>query len=323
MDATSGALQLTENAIRIGRAYYSIYDVGTTDIDTINYITSSGAMGTANSVLINLNDATLDRTTVAPDIAKWIADLQSTTFYGQLSSDLQVEITDANHFAGGFFSRVLTSSGGTYSALDGGYSIANGTIIDNATGGSKDDILIGNEQGNDLTGNGGNDVLDGAAGDDELKGGAGNDTLFGGAGRHDEAIYTGAYANYTITHNPDKSVTISNLAGAGPDGTDTLRDVECAIFTDRHVPLDPLTGPFDIVFLQDLTGSFTDDSSLHAGRCRRRLGPADRRFSRLPRRRDVLQGRRRPLCLSRGRRFHIVLRGRRIDLRGHDGGRRW
>jgi hypothetical protein len=75
--------------------------------------------------------------------------------------------------------------GGYISAADGiagGYTIANGVIIENATGGSGNDTLTGNSADNVLIGNGGNDDLIGAGGVDNLTGGAGNDTVTGGTG---------------------------------------------------------------------------------------------------------------------------------------------
>lgn len=62
------------------------------------------------------------------------------------------------------------------------FAIADNTIIENATGGSARDLLIGNDVANVLTGLGGDDVLRGLAGNDTLVGGAGNDVLTGGAG---------------------------------------------------------------------------------------------------------------------------------------------
>jgi Ca2+-binding RTX toxin-like protein len=64
----------------------------------------------------------------------------------------------------------------------GGYTIANGVQIENATGGSGNDVLLGNAIANTLAGNDGNDTLMGRAGDDFLLGGAGNDTVYGGDG---------------------------------------------------------------------------------------------------------------------------------------------
>ncbi len=56
--------------------------------------------------------------------------------------------------------------------------IAYGTVIENAVGGSGDDLLVGNNVGNVLTGNAGNDTLVGGNGIDVLTGGAGSDIFF-------------------------------------------------------------------------------------------------------------------------------------------------
>ena len=66
--------------------------------------------------------------------------------------------------------------------LVGNLTLAVGTIIENAIGGSGDDTLIGNSVGNQLIGNNGNDTISGDLGWDLLVGGIGNDNLDGGAG---------------------------------------------------------------------------------------------------------------------------------------------
>ena len=76
--------------------------------------------------------------------------------------------------AGGFISRE--------SDVAGGFTIANGVVIENATGGRSNDKLYGNAAANTLKGNGGKDSLQGNAGSDILMGGAGADTLSGGSG---------------------------------------------------------------------------------------------------------------------------------------------
>ncbi len=76
--------------------------------------------------------------------------------------------------AGGFVSREK--------GVAGGYTIANGATIENATGGRHADKLQGNSAANVLSGGGGADTLLGGAGDDTLRGGGGNDKLSGGAG---------------------------------------------------------------------------------------------------------------------------------------------
>ena len=72
------------------------------------------------------------------------------------------------------------TGGGVVSYVDGifgGYTIANGVVIENASGGSGNDVLIGNDAANRLEGNDGDDVLIGGAGADTLIGGAGFDTV--------------------------------------------------------------------------------------------------------------------------------------------------
>jgi hypothetical protein len=56
------------------------------------------------------------------------------------------------------------------------------TNVENATGGSADDTINGNDLNNRESGSGGNDTLNGAGGDDTLNGGTGDDTLNGGTG---------------------------------------------------------------------------------------------------------------------------------------------
>ncbi|PJK27360.1 S8 family serine peptidase, partial [Minwuia thermotolerans] len=55
------------------------------------------------------------------------------------------------------------------------FTIADGTVIEEAIAGDGADTLLGNAVANDLNGARGNDVLDGGAGDDTLTGGAGAD----------------------------------------------------------------------------------------------------------------------------------------------------
>ena len=66
--------------------------------------------------------------------------------------------------------------------VSGGFTIAAGVIIENATGGDNTDYLIGNEFANTLTGNGGTDFLIGFEGDDVLDAGDGDDWIWSGMG---------------------------------------------------------------------------------------------------------------------------------------------
>ncbi|QGW76574.1 matrixin family metalloprotease [Pseudomonas alkylphenolica] len=59
----------------------------------------------------------------------------------------------------------------------GNISIAKGVAVENAIGGSGNDLLIGNALANALKGGAGNDIIYGAGGGDQLWGGAGSDTF--------------------------------------------------------------------------------------------------------------------------------------------------
>ena len=66
--------------------------------------------------------------------------------------------------------------------IHGGFTIAHGVTVENATGGSGNDKLVGNDAANTLDGSAGDDTIHGGAGNDTLVGGTGSDTLHGGAG---------------------------------------------------------------------------------------------------------------------------------------------
>lgn len=81
---------------------------------------------------------------------------------------------------------LFEENGGGYvsyvAGVIGGFTIANGVVIEDARGGSGGDDITGNNARNVLRGNAGADSLTGLAGNDRLIGGAGNDTLSGGQG---------------------------------------------------------------------------------------------------------------------------------------------
>ncbi|WP_114949095.1 M10 family metallopeptidase C-terminal domain-containing protein [Microvirga calopogonii] len=96
------------------------------------------------------------------------------------------------------------------------------SLIENAKGGSGDDIIVGNAAANTLWG---------GAGNDRLSGGAGNDTLDGGAGI-DTALFSGLRASYDIRHQSNGSVLVTDLRAGMPDGTDQTWGVEYFQFGD-------------------------------------------------------------------------------------------
>jgi serralysin len=114
---------------------------------------------------------------------------------------------------------------GTYSSIGGGVgniSIAIGATIENAIGGSGNDILYGNAADNAMTGGSGNDTF---------TGGGGNDTIDGGAG-WDTTNFNTLFSNATIVPLASGGWTVT---AAGQ--TETLINVEAVEFTDCTVAL--------------------------------------------------------------------------------------
>ncbi|WP_262296214.1 glycoside hydrolase family 113 [Microvirga sesbaniae] len=97
------------------------------------------------------------------------------------------------------------------------------------------DRLDGGYHNDTLNGAGGNDILWGGAGNDRLNGGPGDDALDGVADK-DTAVFSGARANYTIYALGNGRYIVKDARQNG-DGTDELRGVEKASFSDQTVDL--------------------------------------------------------------------------------------
>lgn len=136
----------------------------------------------------------------------------------------QTGAVSINLTSGSFSSIGPNGSGGA--AVDN-VAIADGVTIENAGGGAGNDILIGNDAANILTGGAGNDTLTGGGGDDTLLGGGGIDT----------AVFSGSRSSYGVTISGDNAT----IAHSGSDGTDSLTDVEYALFADIRISLMPPT----------------------------------------------------------------------------------
>ncbi|MFJ7793908.1 serralysin family metalloprotease [Pseudomonas sp. NPDC096950] len=91
---------------------------------------------------------------------------------------------DTLDFSGFSQNQKINLNAGSFSdvgGLVGNVSIAHGVTLENAVGGSGNDLVIGNAVANSLEGGAGNDILYGAGGGDSLWGGAGADTFVFGA----------------------------------------------------------------------------------------------------------------------------------------------
>ena len=114
----------------------------------------------------------------------------------------------------------------------GGFTIANGVTIENATSGSGNDTLIGNDVRNILTSNAGNDTLDGGGAADRMVGGTGNDIYIVENSR-DEVVENAGEGSDTVRTSVDFQL-VANVeklvyTGTGPvnltgNGLDNLVD---------------------------------------------------------------------------------------------------
>lgn len=120
-----------------------------------------------------------------PAIAQLAAALQAANIIPifAVTADVTTYYTDLVAQLGRGTTVTLTAdSSNVIAAVTGGLTEATRTVIEDATGGTGNDTLIGNDAINVLRGNDGRDHLDGRDGNDTLDGGLGNDTLDGGKG---------------------------------------------------------------------------------------------------------------------------------------------
>jgi serralysin len=162
------------------------------------------------------------------------------------------------------------TGGGVVSFVDdihGGYTIANGVVIENGTGGGGNDMIIGNSAANVLKGNNGDDFLMGKGGADTLNGGGGFDTASyalaasgvvaslasnsgsGGEATGDQFVsiekLEGSQFNDVLVSGNGND-TLSGLAGndnlTGGNGTDTLDGGDGTDTLDGGNSADTLSG---------------------------------------------------------------------------------
>lgn len=104
----------------------------------------------------------------------------------------------------------------------GGFTIANGVVIENVIGGRGRDFITGNDVDNRLMGGRGNDIINGGDGDDFLSGSLGNDVLIGGT--HGVAGDTVSYTDAGVRVRVNLNVTATQNTGGG--GKDKLVEIE-------------------------------------------------------------------------------------------------
>lgn len=149
----------------------------------------------------------------------WTAGANSTY---DLSNFLQAQVDDMNPGGWMRFSDAQRADLDAFSPNPG--RIARGDIYNALAYNGDTRSLIDNI----ITGSG-DDTITGNIADNVIKSGAGNDTIDGGAGV-DSAIFSGLRADYTLTELGGTGVRV-----AGPDGIDTLTNIEKLVFDDQTV----------------------------------------------------------------------------------------
>lgn len=148
---------------------------------------------------------------------------------------------------------------GQYSSvgLTRNIGIAFGAVIENGTGGSGNDVFIGNAANNVLTGNNGNDTFIASKGNDIISGGSGTDMV----------VFDNALSNFYITKID--STTLNLLDVSGTYGTILASGVETFEFANNQYSFASLAASADAAgnLASDLSDvSFSVLSSYKIGR---------------------------------------------------------
>ena len=150
---------------------------------------------------------TVNTTNVAYSTIWDASGIDTIAYTGALSAtiDLRAATLQSEIGGGGF----ISSAAG----INGGFTIANGVVIENATGGSGDDVLIGNSADNILDGGGGADAMAGGAGNDVYVVDNGGDTVTEGANAGADLVQ--ASVTFVLTANVENLVLTGGAAIIG------------------------------------------------------------------------------------------------------------
>ena len=180
-------------------------DWGPLDVLALRYLYGARSLGTGNDVYVWGSSVGSAQSLIVDDGGTDTVDASA------LGVGVSIQL------AAGKLSSVGTTSDGR-SAVDN-LAILEGSVIENAIGTSRDDVIVGNDANNRLTGGLGNDWLDG---------GKGTDT----------AVFTGRLGEYRI-YNSLGQVFVE--AKDGTSGFDTLIGIEKLSFQDQTVDVDKVS----------------------------------------------------------------------------------
>ena len=167
------------------------------------------------------------------------------------------------------------------SSVMGGYTIAKGSKIENAIGGSGHDGIVGNTLANSLSGGAGNDTITGLTG---------GDTIDGGEGTLDVIVLGGVRSDYSISYNAGTKTfnVLDNVADR--DGSDQVKNVELFYFSEDDstvaasefavvdttapslVELSPADGAQNVGIGADISMVFSEDIAIGKGSIQLKTG---------------------------------------------------
>jgi len=182
------------------------------------------------------------------DLSNYATNLNIDLNPGAHSTFSAAQLADLNIFGGN------TARGNVFNALQ--FNGDARSLIENAEGGSGNDVIRGNAAANLLEGNGGNDTLLGGSGNDTLEGGAGNDVVEGQGGSDTER---GGGGNDRFVFNVGFGYPNSIDGGAGTDSFD-FRPIGggfsgAAIVIDLVAGYSDIGGTMSLVGLENVFGS--------------------------------------------------------------------
>ncbi len=214
---------------------YSEYAVGRIPLDGSPAVLTSW-LETIPTALGNVSSASTGTLTISGDIIT----ATYTSFTMSDDAGHTIKLTGLNYTISGSASSPPDLLEVLRGMLSGNDTVSGSAMGEYLFGYAGDDTLSAKE-GNDtlnggdgkdwLIGDAGNDTLYGDAGNDGLIGGAGNDSIDGGVGI-DIAVFNGNRSSYTVTR------TGTGFTTSGPDGLDTLTNVERLQFFDKKFAFD-------------------------------------------------------------------------------------
>ncbi len=163
---------------------YGDQSSGGTNFGISNAFLGDTVYGFNTNISANTSNIWAEFATYANRTASTIVDaggIDTLDFSGYSANQL-INLTPTSQFA---TAPSISNIGG----LTGNLTLAEGTIIENAIGGSGSDTFFGNDASNVFRGNGGNDTFNDSLGDDTYYGGSGTDTV----------DFLGLFSNYSFS----------------------------------------------------------------------------------------------------------------------------